>query len=220
MTSPGLPAFGTQNPPHDAHALAARILAGSGFHVRAMRPPSRTWWDVPWQWLLDRLNDLGTALGKNVHLSKGASIAIGDVLIAVVALGLVAVIVILLRNAMRAQEAAGDAPASPRAAAEEFLTRSLHAANSGDFSSAVVLLFLASLRLLDVRGVVADDPSFTVNECRREVRRRASAASAPFDVLARAFTAALYAGLPADAESWLAARAAYDAIARGFGDAI
>jgi hypothetical protein len=97
--------------------------------------------------------------------------------------------------------------------AQTLYLQSTRAADRGDYAEAASLLFRAALAALDLRGVVHDDPSRTVNECRAAVRERAPQSTAPFDTIARTFTAALYADAPVSAQQWNAARSAFAELA-------
>lgn len=170
----------------------------------------KTWWDLFWGWLDDRWHQLVDAFAHHVHVGKNAGIAVGDIVLiltsAIVLLALIRLIAGYVREAPRA----GGVPLIPRhVAAESLYARSVQAASAGDYASAVTLLFRAALVALDVRGVLHDEPSHTVNDCRREVRERAPRALPPFDALARVFTAAIYADAPVTPAQWNAAREAY-----------
>jgi Domain of unknown function (DUF4129) len=115
---------------------------------------------------------------------------------------------------------AGARPLPERASSRSLYALSDSAAQAGQYADAVALLFRAALAALDLQGVVHDDPSRTVNECRRAVRDRAPESVAAFDTIARAFTDALYAEETVSAQQWSAARDAYGALlAAGHSDA-
>jgi hypothetical protein len=92
------------------------------------------------------------------------------------------------------------------------------AAQSGRYAGAIALLFQAALAALDARGVLRDDPARTVNECRKDVRRHAPAFAGQFDVIARAFTGAIYAEDRVDAQEWSAVDRAYALFLAAHGD--
>lgn len=211
MIPRGLPAFGAQPPPHDPHALAREILSERRFRVHVANPAHKTWWEVATSWLQDRWNELGRTFAHHVHIGAKASVAAGDIILAVTA-GVVLIVAIRLISAY-VRETVIPAHAvreiAPHLAAEALFAQSMHAGELGEYAAAIALVFRAALAALDIRGVVHDQPSRTVNECRREVRERAPAFLAPFDALARIFTAALYADAPVTQAQWAAAREAY-----------
>jgi hypothetical protein len=211
MSPAPLPAFGSRRPPQDPHHLAKMILAEPRFRVHVA--PVRT---DPWgrllAWLQARWHDLTTAFGQHVHVGPQAQVAAGDILLA---LALLAVVVMAVRlGAQYLRDFTVPAPyrrlLEPRLAARALYQRSLHAAEEGRCAEAIALIFNAALTLLDVRGLVHDDPSRTVNECRGDVLRSAPACAPPFDRIAHAFTAAAFSRTGASVESWSAARSAYE----------
>jgi hypothetical protein len=66
---------------------------------------------------------------------------------------------------------------------------------------------------LDLRGVVRDERSATINELRRALHERDGALEPAFVEIARLYTAAAYAQIPAGPDAWQRARAAYDHLA-------
>lgn len=173
----------------------------------------KTWWDFVTAWLGDRWNQLVDAFAHRVHIGGPGSIVAGDVILILVAAVVVVVLVRLFAGYIRETPAVrGALPFAPPLAAEAIYSQSVQAANRGDYAGAIALLFRAALTALDVRGVVHDEPSRTVNECRREVGRTAPRFAAPFDTIARAFTAAIYAEALVTPAQWTAARDAYGQI--------
>ena len=205
--------FGAASPPSDPRALALRILSEARFRISVSRPPERTWWDHARQWLADRWQTLVDAFSRNVHIGKHAGVAVGDVLI-VLAIGAILIAgVRLLRQlgreyARRSSEGASIAAAE---SARRIYARSVETARSGAYAQAIILLFRSTLAALDMRRLVADAPSRTVNETRREIRRTLPAFAAPFEIIARAFTAVAYADAPAGEDEWARAHQAYAA---------
>lgn len=207
--------LGARQPPHAPAALARAILAQPRFRVRVTAPKQLTLWDRLWRWIADRWNDLANAFAHRVHLGSGASAAIGDVLILLVIAFVVAVLVRLLLNMTR--EPAHAAVAGITALEHHADARALHAAareaaQAGAYGPAIALLFRAALATLDARGILRDDPARTVNQCRSDVRARAARLSAPFDRIARVFTAAVYADDPITPAHWSQAAEAYQAL--------
>lgn len=206
--------LGTPRPPHEPAALARRILSESRFRVLVPVRRTHTWWDTVRQWLADRWDQFWDALSRHVHVGGGWSVAAGDVLIAAIILLVVFIIVRLLMSMAREPGGAATLRASAlpvHADPRELQTAALAAAQRGAYAVAIALLFQAALALLDARGLLRDDPARTVNECRSDVRLRAAHLSAPFDRVARLFTAAAYAEIRMSESQWAQAREAYDA---------
>lgn len=210
-------ARGAQDAPN-AEALAAKILANHRVFVfgEVQKPPPKTWWDRFKDWLGERWNTAFKALFARVHLSGVASVAIGDVLLAIsmlVFLGLLARVVWLYgrrspgaRGAVHGLDSAADpAQLAGRAAA---------AAGRGDYTLAVSLLFAAAVVVLHASGAFAGEPSETVGEMRRSVRSTHARFAPDFDELAHALTLSVYADARIDAQDYERARAAYDALVR------
>jgi hypothetical protein len=89
------------------------------------------------------------------------------------------------------------------------------AARDGDFARAIRLTFIAAVTLLDLRGVMRDERSATINELRRALHDRDDDLDGPFAEIAQLYTAAAYAQAPAGPEAWHRARAAYDELVAG-----
>lgn len=208
--------FGVRRPPFDPHATARNILADPRFRMYVQGQPRKTWWDVLTAWLGDRWNQLIDAFAHRVHVGANASIAAGDVILIAASILVLVVLVRLVAGYVReAPTIQGATLLCPHITAQALYAQSIQAANRGDYASAVALVFRAALAALDVRGVVHEDPSLTVNECRREVQRRAPRFVVPFDTIARAFTSAIYAEALATPTQWNAVRDAYDQISTG-----
>lgn len=207
--------FGAQRAPHDPGLLARQILSEPRFRLHVQAPPARTWWDVAREWIADRWAQLIDALSRHVHLSSGASVALGDVLLVLIVLLVVLVAARLLLNiGLEGRDAVSDSstPLVLAAQARDLCAAARRAAEQGAYASAIALIFQAALATFDARGLLRNDPARTVNECRRDVRVRAPRLHAAFEVLARAFTAAVYAEDRVAAEDWAAAQRAYEAL--------
>lgn len=205
----GLPPFGSFVPRADPQHAARAILSQARFRIAVAAPARRTWWDAFRDWLGARWRDLMHALFGRVHIGR-ADAAFGDVLLIALVLVVIVVLARLLMGAVRVGTARAEyrpADAAPDAGALHEL--SVTAAARGDYALAIVLLFRAALAALDVQGVVHDDPSRTVNECRRAVRAKAPPLAADFDAIARPFTAVLYAGQPVTEVQWRSALQAF-----------
>lgn len=217
MNLRGLPAIGSHRPPLDPRALARQILSEPRFRMRVQSPARKTWWDTVLAWLHDRWAQLIDAFARHVHVSAKTSVAAGDIILVAVAAVVVIAIVRLLANAVRAAAAPAAVASldSPAANADALHAQSVRAAERGDYPDAIALLFRAALAVLNVRGVLHDEPSRTVNECRRAVYERAPGSLSSFEALARTFTAAVYAEAPASNAQWDAAYRAYAQLAGG-----
>ncbi len=158
--------------------------------------------------------------GHSLHFGGINLASLGDLLLLLAAAALVVLAVrLLLLFSREGARATAYSDVAPLVQARDWHARSLRAADSGDFRRAAILLFGAALRTLNLRGLMRDEPSRTVNECRRELRARAPGAVADFEIVARTFTAALYAEMPVTAGQWEAARLAYEHLARREQDA-
>lgn len=205
----GLPPFGSSIPKTDPQHAARAILAQARFRVAVTAPARRTWWDALRDWLGARWHDLMHALFGRVHIGR-ADAAIGDALLVVLVLVVIFVLVRLFASAVRVGSVrAADRSDEPSLDAGALHELSLTAASRGDYALAIVLLFRAALAALDVQGVLHDDPSRTVNECRRAVRAKAPPLAEKFDAIARPFSAVLYADEPVSEAQWRAALQAF-----------
>lgn len=206
-----LAALGAKTPPHEPVRLARVIVTRAGFRLQ-VRAARATWWDAVRNWLADRWNQILDAFAHHVHVGAKASVAIGDVLIAVAVLLVIGVGVRLLSNAARETASAARAHAtalSPQLGADDLYRTALSQAAAGAYAPAVSLLFRSALASLETLGALRADPARTVNESRSDVRARLPQHAQAFDVLARAFTEAAYAETRITHEQWTAALAAF-----------
>ena len=213
--SAALRPFGLAQPPIDPQRLALRILSEKRFAQRVVRPVPHTWWDAVQSWLADRWHQLMDAFGRSVHVGRGATAALGDlVLVAVVILLVVVGARLLMQLSREYGTAAGARPLAFRFAAADLYARAIAAAGERRYDRAVTLLFRATLASLDMRHALDDVPSRTVNECRRDVRARAPRFAGAFDGIARLFTAVAYANAAAGEAEWAQAREIYESTFR------
>ncbi len=221
MTAGGLPQFGAQRPPIDPQWLARSILSQARFRMHLAAPARKTWWDAVTAWLADRWKQLIDAFAAHVHVGAKTSVAAGDVVLALAACVVLIVTVRLLSGAVRDANHNVRVPREnlPPRTAEALYAQSVRCAELGEYAAAIALLFRAGLGALDVRGIVHDEPSRTVNECRMQVRAHAPRAAAPFEALAWVFTAVVYADARVTAGQWDAAHRAYAQLARAADDA-
>lgn len=166
------------------------------------------------EWIGQQWDRLMNAFAHQIKIGPAAGVAIGDLL--VVALVLLVVIVgvrLLMTITPDHAGARGIAVTalSSQAGAAELFEAAQRAAASGAYAAAIALAFRAALAALDARGALRDDPSRTVNQCRRDVHARAPRFAQAFDVIARAFTAAVYAEDRVSEIQWNDVERAYSA---------
>lgn len=207
--------FGAQPPPLAPSALARQILSEHRFRVgNTSAPPQRAWWDVVLSWVGDRWNELMTAFSTHVRLGSAGTILVGDiVLIAIVAVVVVVLLRLVSNTIADTPLARGAAPLPRKLRAGALYEESLRHASAGEYACAIPLLFRAAIVSLDVRGVIRDRPSLTVNETRTALRAQAVQCIDPFEVLSGVFNDALYAERAVTADQWARARDAYASIA-------
>jgi hypothetical protein len=203
----------------DFTAAARRELATPGRYqlsTKVAPAPQPTLWEQLWRWVRDRLADLWNALNDRVHIGPSGAVAIGDVLIGLAVLVLVLVVMRLLAEFQidRRRAAAVESLGAPRDA-RKLYERATAAARTGDFTTASRLLFAATVVALDLRGVVAEDPSATVGDLRRALRSRQTDLVPPFDAVAAPFVASTYAERPIEPHDWERAHAAFLTFAPG-----
>jgi hypothetical protein len=201
----------------DLRALAERELATAGRYrlTQTLAPPaSEPWWARVWDWVADRWQRFWNALFSRVHVGREAAASIGDVLLAIVGLVLLVVTVRLLMNLQlartqtRARSEPFAAPPDPRSLYRDACA----AAGRGQYGDAALLLFAATVALLDSRGDVEAKRSATVGDLRRGLRASDAALVAPFDTVAAPFVQRAYAERTIDAPQWQAARTAFESI--------
>ncbi|MBV8372792.1 MAG: DUF4129 domain-containing protein [Candidatus Eremiobacteraeota bacterium] len=198
-------------PPPNLHALAATELTTPGRYrlTTALAPPSSpSIWLRLWSWLQDRFADLWRATYGRTHLGRGTAMAIGDVLIAAVALIVLFVAVRMLANLIVERRATRAEPLESQDDARALYASACERARAGDYGLASRLLFAATVATLANRGLVRDDRSATVGEFRRTLGNERSLVAA-FDTVASAFVTSAYAEKPVEAPQWERARDAY-----------
>lgn len=202
-------------PPHDiARAVRDELSFPGRYHLGATQVAHKTWLQVAFQWLWDRYSEFERALAQRIHLGRTGESVLGDLFvlggIAIFAYVAARLLMSLQTEHMRQAEtyelgSSRSAHLLARAAAD--------AAAAGDYARAIRLLFAGAVTLLDLRGVVRDDASATVNDLRRALHERNAAADGPFLAIARAYTAAAYAEERIDESIWSGANAAYATLA-------
>ncbi len=205
----------TPVPPHDIVRAVRAELAVPGryqLHV-AVRRPSLL--EVLADWLGDRYRAFERALAAHVHVTPAAKTAFGDLIVVAAVLAVAIVAARLLAQAQIDAAQRGDAHSlSPARSAHVLSVRAAAAAAEGDYARAVRTLFAAAVTLLDLRGVVRDDESATVNDLRRALHERDGRVEAPFIELARIYTSVAYAEAPTGADAWERAQRAYGDLSR------
>jgi hypothetical protein len=203
-------------PVPDLNVLAQRELATLGRYLLAQRAAvSKPWWSPVWDWIAERWQKFWRGLFWRAHVGRGAAASIGDVLLAIVGLLLLITIVRLVRNIQITRAAAhtraeplGNAPSTG-----EFYGRACDAANRGDYGAAALLLFAATVALLDDKGAVITSRSATVGDLRRQLRARDANLVDPFDAVATPFVHCAYAERAVGEPQWNRARFAYQELA-------
>jgi len=201
----------TLRPPHDIVRAVRDELATPGrYHLHASAaPPHRSWFESALNYIGDQFSRLIQAIASRTHFGPSANAALGDVaiLVALLVVGYLAARLLLSLQVERDGYAV--MPLHGTRSAQALARAASESAERGDYAHAIRLLFAAAVVLLDLRGVVADNESATVNELRRSLRARGSEAERPFATLAGAYTAAAYAERGVDANAWSGARDAY-----------
>lgn len=207
-------------PPHripaDIRARLERELRTPGRYRRTEAPPVHpTWLQSIVQWVHDRWNDLWSALAAHVHVGRFGRFVAGDLLVGAFFL-IVAFLAARMLGALQWRHDGGVAlaPLEHQRSAHALFARADAAAGSGDYALAVRLVFAAAITLLDLRGVVRDEASATVNDLHRVLANRGAAIAVPFDAIADAYTAAAYAEVPIGIDVWQRAERAYESLSR------
>lgn len=202
--------------PANLGVLAQRELGIAGRYRLApppsAAPPTEPWWWRALGWLADRWQQFLHAVFGRVHVGKEQAASIGDLLLFIIGLILLVVVVRLLRTIQLARSALRP-NSEPLAEAPNPLSlykRACNAASRGEYGNAALLLFGATVALLDLRGAVEAGRSATVGDLRRGLRARDAALIAPFDAVAAPFVARAYAERSVDEMQWNRARDAFD----------
>lgn len=202
-------------PPMDiTRAVRAELAVPGRYHLEKGAPAHRSLLGLIFQWLYDRWNDLWNAFGSHIKIGRAGTSIIGDVLVVtvVVAIALVGAHLLMQLEYERTRRDLAISLVVPRSA-HALAALAAQAASTGDYARAVRLLFIAAVTLLDLRGVVRDERSATVNELRRRLHERDGALEPAFVEIARLYTAVAYAQTPAGPDAWQRARAAYENLA-------
>lgn len=199
--------------------MVRRELAVPGryhFTPQVVAPAEEPWWMRVWDWFADRWSSLWHALFSRVHVGRETAASIGDVMLALVGLLLLYVAIRLLREVQLARArpriASEPLPDPPSPAALYRQARA--AACRGDYGAAALLLFTATVALLDRRGAVDVTSSATVGDLRRVLRVRNAPLVPAFDAVAAPFVQTVYAERAVDAAQWERADEAFGSLSR------
>jgi hypothetical protein len=205
----------TPAPPHDiVRAVRAELAVPGRYHLQAAARPHQSLLGALFQWFWERWNSLWTFIAHHLRIGRGGASLIGDIVVVVCVLLIAAVAAHLLAQFQLEQaRRARSVEVAPVRSAHALAVAAAQAAESGDYARAIRVLFMAVVTLLDLRGVVHDDRSATVNELRRALHERDGRLEPAFIEIARLYTSAAYAETPVDERAWRNARAAYDEVA-------
>jgi len=204
----------TPRPPIEiVRAVRAELAVPGRYHLVAV-VPHRSPLELALQWLGDRWNELWGILTSHVKLGPVGASVIGNtiVVLCVLAIAIIGAHLLLRLQYEGVRRERATPLVEPRSA-HALAALAAQAAHAGDYARAIRLLFIAAVTLLDLRGVVRDERSATINELRRALHERDGALEPAFVEIARLYTAAAYAQMPVSPEAWQRARAAYDHLA-------
>jgi hypothetical protein len=200
--------------PPNLQALAQREL-NSPRRYKLTETPAPPVRESPWRrfltWLGDRWDQLWRSLSKRVHFSERTANGIGWTLLAVVSFILLWVAVRLLVNLqlVRSRKRLDAQPLEAPLDSQALYQKAREAASRGEYGRAAVLLFAATVAVLDLRGAVSGNRSATVGDLRRELRSTDASLVALFDAIAGPFVQAAYAERAVDATQWERAERGY-----------
>jgi hypothetical protein len=208
--------------PHgDPGAVARTILAQPAYRTApaASAPAGPSLWDLLTQFLARLFKPFFTWLHGVSGGSKPLGMLLGYVLAALVAAGLVYLILRIV-NALASGRTGAVSARRGADAGALVLSRSTadwralaeRAAAAGNYAAAIAALFSAALALLDESALVPFDAARTPGEYRRLLRRSMAAASEPFDALADAFVRAAFDERPVSGDDYARALRAYDGL--------
>ncbi|HXB83377.1 MAG TPA: hypothetical protein VNU22_08545 [Candidatus Acidoferrum sp.] len=198
----------------DLRALAQREFAVKGRYRLAESPAAATaepWWLQALHWIYQRWQRFWDLLFARVRVGPQGAASLGDVLLLLVGILMIFVVVRLLRNLQveRARSAPQAAPLQEPPAPRTLYQQACNAAGRGDYGAASLLLFAATVALLDRQGAVDGTASATVGDLRRELRAGNAGLVTPFDAVAAPFVQEAYAERAVDEPQWHRARDAF-----------
>jgi len=198
-------------PPADiVGAVRAELAVPGRYHLHAIAQHQSLLGQLV-EWLWDRWSDFVSALTSHVKIGPAGTSLIGDAVVTLCVIAIAAIAAHLLRQ-LEYERTRHDAATGLTSARSAYALASAasQAASAGDFARAIRLTFMAAVTMLDLRGVMHDERSATVNELCAELHERDARCDRPFAEIAKLYTAAAYAQTPAGEEAWRRARAAYD----------
>lgn len=199
-------------PAPNLQALVQHELATGHYRLNEFvaPPPPESWWEQVLDWIRDRWDDLWKALSARVHVSPAGASAIGDVILVVVAVVLVLVALRLFYGLQisRAAKRAAAQPLEPPPDPDALFRQACDAASRGEYGAAALLLFAATIALLDGRAIDVERSS-TVGDLRRKLRGTDASLVKPFDEIATPFVRKAYAERAVDEPQWQRARQAF-----------
>lgn len=203
--------------PPNLQVLAQRELASPGrYNLTETPAPTvhESLWTRLMHWLGEQWDRLWRSLSKRVHFSERAANGIGWTLLAVVASILLWVAVRLLVNLqlVRSRKRLVAQPLQSGLDPQALYRTARESANRGEYGQAALLLFAATVALLDLRGAVSSDRSSTVGDLRRELRSNDASLVALFDAVAGPFVQTAYAERIVDASQWERAERGYSSL--------
>ena len=200
--------------PHgDPRDVARAIVADPRFHAGTPgAAPVQSLLDRVLAWLGARLMELFHAIGHVLGARTPWNVAIGFIVLALIAATLVAFAIRFVRLPARSRRASHASVAiAGTVTSADLIRAALAAARDERWHEAASALARAALHALDERGRLRFAPSRTPGEARRLLR------DAAFDAFEREATTALFAEHAATAERFARLRAAY---AEAFGEAV
>lgn len=198
----------------DLQSLAQRELSVRGRYL-IDNPPApvvgEAWWQRAWDWIGDRWRHFWQALFGRARIGRAAAADVGDGLLILIGLLFLYIVIrvfvgVQLERSSRVESAALADPPSPRG----LYKRACSAASRGDYGAATLLLFAATVALLDRQGAVDAASSATVGDLRRSLRSHRASLVAPFDAVASPFVQRAYAERAVDESQWERARSAFE----------
>jgi hypothetical protein len=198
----------------DLHRLAQRELSIPGrYQIAESNAAIATepWWMKAWDWIAERWQKFWNAIFARVHVGRQTAASFGDFLLVAVGLLLIFVAVRLSINLRFTRSRAGALvePLTDPPSSRALYRQACDAASRGDYGAAALVLFAATIALLDRRGAVNLSQSATVGDLRRDLRASHRGMLAPFDAVAAPFVQRAYAERAIDESEWEHARSAF-----------
>ncbi|HTX55494.1 MAG TPA: DUF4129 domain-containing protein [Candidatus Acidoferrales bacterium] len=198
-------------PPIDITRAVRDELAVPGRYHLSVVPARPSLLDHVLQWLWDRWSDFWHMLTAHVKIGPAGAALVGDAVVVAAVVGVAMILAhLLVELQLRRMQRDQAMPLGSARSAHALANAAGWAADEGDYGRAIRLLFMAAVTMLDLRGIVRDERSATINDLRRELRGRDDRLDESFAAIARLYAAAAYAQTPADAQAWQRARHAYD----------